>query len=86
MSYHLVIFNIAMERSTMLLRTVNHLFRLGPSKNHGEMFNSHNQRVNSHYIPWKITIKSPLNHHVVMPGMNIIHSEFPIVDSPMNFG
>jgi hypothetical protein len=29
--YHLVMTNIAMERSTMLLRTVNHLFRLGPS-------------------------------------------------------
>jgi hypothetical protein len=28
---HLVILQFAMERSTMLLRTVNHLFRLGPS-------------------------------------------------------
>jgi len=36
-SYTLWLFNIAMERSTMLLRTVNHLFRLGPSKNHGEL-------------------------------------------------
>ena len=35
--YHLVMTNIAMERSTMLLRTVSHLFRLGPSKNHGKL-------------------------------------------------
>ena len=40
-TYHLVMTKwhsqFAMDRSTMLLRTVNHLFRLGPSKNHGEL-------------------------------------------------
>ena len=36
--------NIAMERSTMLLRTVVTIYFYGPSKNHGYV--SHNQRVN----------------------------------------
>ena len=35
--YHLVMTNIANWKITMLLRTVNHLFRLGPWLNHGEL-------------------------------------------------
>ena len=40
---NLVMTHIAMERSTMLLSSVNHLFRLGPSTNHGYV--DHNQRL-----------------------------------------
>ena len=36
--YHLVVTNI--WKDPPFLRTVNHLFRLGPSKNHGYMLNS----------------------------------------------
>ena len=36
-TYTLWLFNSSPWKITMLLRTVNHLFRLGPSKNHGEL-------------------------------------------------
>ena len=36
-SYQLEIYQFAMERSTHFFRKVNHLFRLGPSKNHGKL-------------------------------------------------
>ena len=54
-NYHLVMTNIAMERSSMLLSSVNHLFRLGPSI--PWLYVSHNQMV-----------YSPLCNFLYLPG------------------
>jgi len=50
--YHLVICYIIRNGTSPFLRTVNHLFRLGPWLNHGYV--SHNQRVNIEKM-WEIT-------------------------------
>ena len=47
-------------KDPQFLSTVDHLFRLGPSKNHGYV--NHNQRVNPIISPIN-PHKSPLNHH-----------------------
>ena len=56
--YHLVMTNIAMERSTMLLSSVNHLFRLGPSNYHGEVLVITRPGIP---IPWILNGLSPQN-------------------------